>query len=155
MLLRGATASSSPSFSLLNANGDRHLVPLFSSSSSSSYSLAPLNSSSSLASAILRYSQGKSGGGLVVPCAAAKGGSNSKPLSGVVFEPFEEVKKELDLVPTVPQASLARQKYVNECEAAVNEQIKCVPPSSSFKVSSFLIFLTTVFFFHINFIKFF
>ncbi|KAK4563174.1 hypothetical protein RGQ29_005613 [Quercus rubra] len=32
-----------------------------------------------------------------------KGGANSKPLISVVFEPFEEVKKELDLVPTVPQ----------------------------------------------------
>jgi hypothetical protein len=41
-----------------------------------------------------------------------------------VFEPFEEVKKELDLVPTVPQVSLARQKYCDEVEAAVNEQIK-------------------------------
>lgn len=57
---------------------------------------------------------------------ATKGGANSKPLIGVVFEPFEEVKKELDLVPTVPQLSLARHKYVDECEAAVNEQIKWV-----------------------------
>ncbi|KAI3705013.1 hypothetical protein L1987_75243 [Smallanthus sonchifolius] len=59
-----------------------------------------------------------------VVCAAAKGGSsNSRPITGVVFEPFEEVKKELSLVPTVPQQSLARQKYVDESEAAVNEQI--------------------------------
>ncbi|CAN4095754.1 unnamed protein product [Withania somnifera] len=33
--------------------------------------------------------------------------SNSKVLMGVVFEPFEEVKKELMLVRSVPQASLA------------------------------------------------
>lgn len=49
--------------------------------------------------------------------------ANSRPLTGVVFQPFEEVKKEFDLVPTVPQASLARQKFVDECEAAINEQI--------------------------------
>ncbi|XP_047181865.1 ferritin-2, chloroplastic [Vigna umbellata] len=54
---------------------------------------------------------------------AAKGSTNHRALTGVIFEPFEEVKKELDLVPTVPQASLARQKYVDESEAAINEQI--------------------------------
>lgn len=55
---------------------------------------------------------------------AAKGSTNHRALTGVIFEPFEEVKKELDLVPTVPQASLARQKYADESEAVVNEQIK-------------------------------
>ncbi|RYR34879.1 hypothetical protein Ahy_A10g049929 isoform A [Arachis hypogaea] len=103
MLLRAAPSSCFPSFSPLNGGGDQ-LVPLFSS-------VSTLTSSSS----------GKSG--LVVMCAATKGGSNSKPLSGVVFEPFEEVKKELDLVPTLPQVSLARQKFVDQCEAAINEQI--------------------------------
>jgi len=49
--------------------------------------------------------------------------SNSKPLTGVIFEPFEEVKKELNLVSAAPQHSLARQKYTNDCEAAINEQI--------------------------------
>jgi len=49
--------------------------------------------------------------------------SNNRPLTGVLFEPFEEVKKELMLVPTVPQDSLARQKYSEESEAAINEQI--------------------------------
>ena len=39
----------------------------------------------------------------MVPCATKD--TNNRPLTGVVFEPFEEVKKELDLVPTVPQAS--------------------------------------------------
>lgn len=58
-------------------------------------------------------------------CAASKG-SNHKPLTGVVFEPFEEVKKELDLVPTLPQVSICRHKFCDESEAAVNEQIKCV-----------------------------
>ncbi|KAM0041844.1 putative ferroxidase [Helianthus debilis subsp. tardiflorus] len=59
-----------------------------------------------------------------VVCAAAKGGSsNHAPLAGVVFEPFEEVKKELNLVPSVPQQSIARQKYADAAEASVNEQI--------------------------------
>ncbi|CAA2969728.1 ferritin-2, chloroplastic [Olea europaea subsp. europaea] len=62
----------------------------------------------------------KRGNGLVL-CATKH--TNNKPLTGVVFEPFEEVKKELMLVPTVPQDSLARQKYADECEAAINEQI--------------------------------
>lgn len=53
----------------------------------------------------------------------ASKGANSRPLTGVIFEPFEEVKKELDLVPNVPQVSLARQKFTDECEAAINEQI--------------------------------
>ncbi|XP_030450840.1 ferritin-3, chloroplastic-like [Syzygium oleosum] len=53
---------------------------------------------------------------------ASKGASN-RQLSGVVFEPFEEVKRELDLVPTSPHLSLARQKYCDQCESAVNEQI--------------------------------
>ncbi|RDX83994.1 Ferritin-2, chloroplastic [Mucuna pruriens] len=65
--------------------------------------------------------RGKNASGLVV--CAAKGSTNHRALTGVIFEPFEEVKKELDLVPSVPQASLARQKYVDESEAAVNEQI--------------------------------
>lgn len=74
---------------------------------------------SSHGSALKNFSA-KNGNGLVV-CASK--GSNSKPLTGVVFEPFEEVKKELMLVPTVPQASLARQKFTDQSEAALNEQI--------------------------------
>ncbi|KAM0070219.1 putative ferroxidase [Helianthus debilis subsp. tardiflorus] len=57
-------------------------------------------------------------------CAAVKGGSsNHRPLTGVVFEPFEEVKKELNLVPSVYHQSLARQKYADESEVSINEQI--------------------------------
>ncbi|KAF6144831.1 hypothetical protein GIB67_038930 [Kingdonia uniflora] len=78
-------------------------------------SLNPHFSSSSL-----RFSTRKCGNGFVV--SAAKG-VNSKPLTGIVFEPFKEVEKELKLVPIVPGQSLARQKYSDECEAAVNEQI--------------------------------
>ncbi|KAJ6871461.1 ferritin [Populus alba x Populus x berolinensis] len=43
--------------------------------------------------------------------------SASGTLTGLVFQPFEEVKREEFLV------SLARQFYVDECEAAINEQI--------------------------------
>jgi ferritin heavy chain len=43
-----------------------------------------------------------------------------------VFQPFEEVKREDFLVPISSQVSLARQFYVDECEAAINEQIKSV-----------------------------
>lgn len=48
------------------------------------------------------------------------------PLTGVIFHPFEEVKREEFIVPISPQVSLARQYYVDECEAAINEQIKSV-----------------------------
>uniref|UniRef100_A0A7N0ZXY2 Ferritin n=1 Tax=Kalanchoe fedtschenkoi TaxID=63787 RepID=A0A7N0ZXY2_KALFE len=53
--------------------------------------------------------------------ATARESDRSRPLSGVVFEPFDEVKKELSLVPTID--SLAGQKYSAEFEVAVNEQI--------------------------------
>lgn len=45
------------------------------------------------------------------------------PLTGVIFQPFEEVKSEEFLVPITPTASLARQRYVDECEGSINEQI--------------------------------
>jgi len=105
MLLRAA-----PAFSLLGPAGD-------------SLSPPPSSSPAGANPAALRFSSGGHGGSLVV-CASKE--SNSRPLTGVVFQPFEEVKKELDLVPTVPQASLARHKFVDECEAAINEQIKYV-----------------------------
>ncbi|KAI3866523.1 hypothetical protein MKX03_032738 [Papaver bracteatum] len=49
--------------------------------------------------------------------------NNRRPVTGVVFEPFEEVKKELQLVPDLPQQSIARHKFTDDCEAAINEQI--------------------------------
>ncbi|MQL83486.1 hypothetical protein Taro_015974 [Colocasia esculenta] len=58
----------------------------------------------------------------------ATGEAAGRALSGVVFEPFEEVKKELSLVPTSHDQSLARQKYDDDCEAAINEQIKFLLP---------------------------
>ncbi|KAJ4720126.1 Ferritin [Melia azedarach] len=96
----------SPAFSILSPPQKEVLNHLFSSGSS-------VNSN-------LRFSSAKNGTGVVV--CASKGAHNSS-LTGVVFAPFEEVKKELDLVPTVPQVSLARHKFTDECEAAINEQI--------------------------------
>ncbi|KAJ0983875.1 hypothetical protein J5N97_002231 [Dioscorea zingiberensis] len=68
---------------------------------------------------VLRLSKGRARGGALVAMAAEKG-----TLSGVVFEPFEELKHERsNLVPLSPQQSLARQRYSEVCEIAVNEQI--------------------------------
>ncbi|CAD6255244.1 unnamed protein product [Miscanthus lutarioriparius] len=64
--------------------------------------------------------------GGVSPSAAAAcraAGKGKEVLSGVVFQPFEEIKGELALVPQTPDKSLARQKFVDDCEAALNEQI--------------------------------
>ncbi|XP_065872114.1 ferritin-1, chloroplastic-like [Euphorbia lathyris] len=91
----------SPALSLLNSRGE-NLSPLV---------------SNTLSPSIFR---GKTGNGFLV---YASKSANSKPLTGVIFEPFEEVKKELSLVPNVPQVSLARQKYNDDSEAAINEQI--------------------------------
>ncbi|XP_030537300.1 ferritin-1, chloroplastic-like isoform X2 [Rhodamnia argentea] len=44
-------------------------------------------------------------------------------LTGIVFQPFQEVKREELAVPLSPQLSLARQYYSEDCEAAINEQI--------------------------------
>ncbi|KAL6503773.1 2Fe-2S ferredoxin [Orobanche gracilis] len=98
MLLKPA-----PAFGLLNSNGE-NLGALFPSAS-----LCPISQNS------------YSGRNASVVCVARH--ANNMPLTGVVFEPFEEVKKELMLVPTVPQDSLARQKYSGDSEAAINEQI--------------------------------
>ncbi|CAL5363921.1 unnamed protein product [Camellia sinensis] len=95
MLLRAASA-----FSLVNPHGDN---------------LSPFGSS-----VLGVSSKAKIGNGFLV-CASK--GSDNRPLTGVVFEPFEEVKKELTLVPTLPHSSIARQKHSDECESAINEQI--------------------------------
>lgn len=55
--------------------------------------------------------------------AAAESG---QALTGLLFQPFEEIKEELSLLPTSPDLSLARQKYADECESALNQQIKSV-----------------------------
>ncbi|PKU65221.1 ferritin-3, chloroplastic-like [Dendrobium catenatum] len=72
------------------------------------------------AAGVLRIPMAKGSAGRVV---AATGDERSGALTGFLFEPFEEVQHELALVPSSPDKSLARQKYVDECEAAINEQI--------------------------------
>lgn len=59
----------------------------------------------------------------VVRCASVVEEKNPVLSTGVLFQPFEEVKKEEFLVPISPQTSLARQRYFEDCEAAINEQI--------------------------------
>lgn len=100
-----------PAFSLLSSHGGDALSPASSSSSPSS----------SLSSSVLRFPPAKHGIGSL---ACATKDANNRSLSGVAFEPFEEVKKELDLVPAAPHDSLARHKFLDECESAINEQIK-------------------------------
>ena len=56
---------------------------------------------------------------------AVAAGSNHV-ITGVVFQPFEEIKSDVSLVPVAPDLSIARQKYADECEAAINVQIKSV-----------------------------
>ncbi|KAG2328851.1 hypothetical protein Bca4012_021523 [Brassica carinata] len=102
MLLKSASA-----FSLVNIHGVKKDISPLSSSSSSS----------------LLVSSGKSRNLSFSVSASKATTTTTQTLSGVVFEPFEEVKKELDLVPSSPQLSLARHLYSPECEAAVNEQI--------------------------------
>ncbi|XP_052174104.1 ferritin-4, chloroplastic [Diospyros lotus] len=80
--------------------------------------LGLLNSSSSLFSAVGSGPKQR-GRGLAVAAVV----DGSLPMTGVVFQPFEEVKKEELMVPMAPNLSLARQKYVAECEASINEQI--------------------------------
>ncbi|KAF2306468.1 hypothetical protein GH714_018358 [Hevea brasiliensis] len=104
MFLRAVSA-----FPLSNGQGDAAFSPsngLSSSSSSSSF-------------AALNLSPRRRRNSLVVSAAVDSG----LQLTGVVFQPFEEVKREAFMVPISPQVSLARQFYVDECEAAINEQI--------------------------------
>ncbi|KAI4353447.1 hypothetical protein L6164_002396 [Bauhinia variegata] len=106
-----ALASSQVSnFSLSNIVGVSQRKPT-SSFSSSSLSFLPSSSDFSLGlpkSALNRN--------FVVSASTA-------PLTGVIFEPFVEVKKDALAIPISPQVSLARQNYADECEAAINEQI--------------------------------
>lgn len=113
MLLRAP-----PALSFLANNGEA-----FNNNNNSSVShLQSANSVSFAPSSSLPLSSpARNSNGLVVSATAPE--SNSRPLTGVIFEPFEEVKKELAMVPMVPHVSLARQNYADECEAAINEQI--------------------------------
>ncbi|CAL0307728.1 unnamed protein product [Lupinus luteus] len=62
--------------------------------------------------------------------ASSKEAKNNQTLLNITFEPFEELKKELLHIPTMPHASLARQNYHDQCEAALNAQIKFFKESS-------------------------
>lgn len=55
-------------------------------------------------------------------------GSAGGAITGVIFSPFEELKHkpEVALIPVEADKSLARYKYSEKSQAAVNEQIKCV-----------------------------
>lgn len=55
--------------------------------------------------------------------AAAPVDTNNMPMTGVVFQPFEEVKKADLAIPIKSHVSLARQGYADATEAAINEQI--------------------------------
>ncbi|KAG6486160.1 hypothetical protein ZIOFF_054730 [Zingiber officinale] len=55
--------------------------------------------------------------------ASAAAANSGQALTGVVFRPLEEIGKELALIPTSPDLSLGRQKYADECESAINQQI--------------------------------
>ncbi|KAL6981469.1 Dysferlin [Sarracenia purpurea var. burkii] len=88
------------------------------SSPSSSPSSSSSSSSSSSFSAIVWPR--KSGNRLIV----STSGAVYLALRGVVFQPFEEVKKEELMVPIASNVSHTRQRYEDLCEAAINEQIK-------------------------------
>jgi len=60
----------------------------------------------------------------VVGVRASSNDVSTKTVTGVVFEPFNEVQDQLVKVTTSPQLeSLARQRFSPSCEAAINEQI--------------------------------
>ncbi|XP_061353054.1 ferritin-1, chloroplastic-like [Gastrolobium bilobum] len=111
MALASSKASSFSGFSLSTIVGDGLRKPTSSSCSSLSFAIS---SSSSPFSLSLTEKWGSRN---LRVCAS------TVPLTGVVFEPFEEVKKDALAVPSAPQVSLARQNYVDECESAINEQI--------------------------------
>jgi ferritin heavy chain len=61
----------------------------------------------------------------VVGVRASSNDVSTKTVTGVVFEPFNEVQDQLVKVTTSPQLeSLARQRFSPSCEAAINDQIK-------------------------------
>ncbi|XP_010922613.1 ferritin-4, chloroplastic [Elaeis guineensis] len=72
-------------------------------------------------SSVLRFPRRMGRDGSIVAVSAA--GPDTQVVAGVIFEPFEELKHDHFLVPLLPDQSIARYKYSNECEAAINEQI--------------------------------
>ncbi|CAL5359146.1 unnamed protein product [Camellia sinensis] len=75
--------------------------------------------SSPSSSSVTSFGDKKRGYGFVVSAST----ETSLAQTGVIFKPFEEVKKEDFIIPISRQISLARQRYHDECEAAINEQI--------------------------------
>ncbi|CAL5367284.1 unnamed protein product [Camellia sinensis] len=75
--------------------------------------------SSPSSSSVTSFGDKKRGYGFVVSAST----ETSLAQTGVIFKPFEEVKKEDFMIPISRQISLARQRYHDECEAAINEQI--------------------------------
>nr|AAM61077.1 ferritin 1 precursor [Arabidopsis thaliana] len=65
----------------------------------------------------------KVGGSRAVVVAAATVDTNNMPMTGVVFQPLEEVKKADLAIPITSHASLARQRFADASEAVINEQI--------------------------------
>ncbi|GMH30019.1 hypothetical protein Nepgr_031862 [Nepenthes gracilis] len=110
----------SPSISVSNQERAVKGNPFF--SSPFGLSVSKLGSSSLPSSLSLRRFPQRRGGGRAVVAALDEPGSIA-PLTGIVFQPFQEVKNEAFVVPVAPQVSLARQLYSVDCEAAVNEQI--------------------------------
>ncbi|CAM8949427.1 unnamed protein product [Rhodiola kirilowii] len=107
MMLRAAS-----SLSLLKSNGENFGHFSSSATYSSAGAVAPTS----------RASKAVNGGNIVVT--AVSKSANHRPITGVLFEPFEEVKEqELMLATASPQESLARQRYTDEVESAINEQI--------------------------------
>uniref|UniRef100_A0A1J3DQU4 Ferritin n=1 Tax=Noccaea caerulescens TaxID=107243 RepID=A0A1J3DQU4_NOCCA len=84
-------------------------------------SLLPHGVSAASPPVSLRFS-GKTGGRAMV-VAAATVDTNNMPMTGVVFQPFEEVKKADLAIPITSHVSLARQRLADASEAAINEQI--------------------------------
>jgi len=70
-----------------------------------------------------RYMKSKRGGGVHSVRATVGGEGKPGALSGVIFEPFVEVQDELSQVSLSFSQSLARQKFSDGCEGALNEQI--------------------------------
>lgn len=107
----------SSSFNLLLKNPDADLD----SASKKSLGFVKFSSSASPSSVLSLFRNGRRSG--VVRCASTVDEQNAVLSTGVLFQPFEEVKKEDFIVPISPQMSLARQRYFDDCEAAINEQI--------------------------------
>ncbi|KAL6574568.1 Ferritin-3, chloroplastic [Orobanche minor] len=117
MFVEALSAVSLPSVHNLS---DRNAFPCSFSPDLNMFSGFSLSSSSSSSFSGLVLAKKRGVNGFV---ARAANETMSVPLTGVVFQPFEEVKKDELMVPFAREVSLARQRFSQESEAAVNEQI--------------------------------